>query len=285
MLAVGPGGAGRILQSDVLSALTAVGPMASPEKMTAWLKAANAPTEIKKELQEYEERGGTYQFQEDDQKYWLDEFICDLFGLLLFGPGFIAAHKALLQPAHPNPYKIDLEYPTHPPYAARQKFLTQALRILKWDQPISGQKYKSLLHAERAFLSYIKNDPYAPWGWIFSDFQVRKAIVGIKVVLSKYGQLAYKHPSSETLSALVRRLTERVPPILAEIDAAGNPKVSKTDISHILYSGWVFWIGRNHFVNGNEDALHFFDTNRLCERALLQQQAINMSLNPKRKDR
>jgi hypothetical protein len=274
----GNGGAGRILQAEVLKAFIAQGPMATPDTMTAWLRHSGAPPEIKKELKKYDQGNGAFSFDSDDQKYWLDEFICDLCGLLLFGPAFVAAHKSLLQPTYPNPYKIDLEYPTHPPYAARQKLLARALRILKWDNPITESEDKHFHHAEKEFLSFISIDPFDPWAMVFIDSQVRKAIAGVKRVLSSYGGLEYKPPPREKLSTLVQRLIERVPPIIAEIDADGKPTVARTEIAHILYSGWVFWIGRKHLLLS--DGLSFFDTNRLCDQALLQQQAINMTHKP-----
>ena len=277
LLTTGPGGAGLALQADVMVTLTADGPMASPDAMTAWIKDARAPKQIKKELQKYaEDAGGDFQFREDDQKYWADEFICDLFGLLLFGPGFVAAHRTLLEPTYPNPYKIDLDYPSHPPYAARHRFLNQALRILGWNRPIMPGANKKVRSAEKRFLSFITEDGHDDWANVFSDAQTRKAIAGTKRVLSDYGKLTYMHPPPAALAALVERLAERTPPIIATIDALGIPRVKSTAISHILLSGWIFWLGRHAFKGA--DTLNFFDTNRLCDHALLQQRAITMAL-------
>jgi hypothetical protein len=281
LLTTGPGSAGPALQADVMAALAAKGPLVSPSAMATWINDVGAPRQIKKELRKYvEDTGSNIQFGEDSKKYWLDEFICDLFGLLLFGPGFVAAHRALLEPTYPNPYKIDFDYPSHPPYAARHRFLNQALRILAWNRPLMRGQNKRVRTAEKRFLSFITRDDYDDWVNVFSDAQVKKAIDGTKRVLSNYGELVYENPSPATLAALVERLAERIPPIIATIDVRGRPRLESTAISHILLSGWIFWLGRQAFKV--DDAFNFFDTNRLCDHALLQQRAINMALRPTR---
>jgi hypothetical protein len=129
----------------------------------------------------------------------------------------------------------------------------------------------------------VTKDNYYRWAEVFTDAQTRKAITGAKRVLSKYGNLAYDHPAPPTLAALVERLSERTPPIMAMIDGDGSPNIQKTAISHILLSGWIFWLGRKCFKDG--EALDFFDTNRLCDHALLQQRAINMAITSAAKAR
>jgi hypothetical protein len=118
----GAGGAGRILQVEVMSALQTSGPMASAGNTTAWLNNPNAPPEVRTELAGYATMvGQAYLFDDYYRKQWLDELICDLFGLLLFGPGFAAAHQALLKPTHPSPYRFNLFEPTHPPIRGSAK--------------------------------------------------------------------------------------------------------------------------------------------------------------------
>jgi hypothetical protein len=69
LLTTGPGGAGLVLQSDVMNQLAAAGPMTSPAAMTAWIGGVGAPPEIKKELQRYsKDAGSDFQFRDDDQK-------------------------------------------------------------------------------------------------------------------------------------------------------------------------------------------------------------------------
>jgi hypothetical protein len=274
----GAGGAGLILQSDVMTALTSSGPMTSAAKMTAWLNDPKAPREIKNELSQYSAWAGRpYAFEDYDQQQWLDELICDLFGLLLFGPGFAAAHETILRPAHPSPYRIDLLDPTHPPYAVRHKMLKRAMQLLRWDQPVTAAKHKTYHQAEIELLTYAMRDPYVPWSDLFGDLQLKNAIKGVQKVFSKYGSLGYKQPDGDKLVALVERLTNRLPPIIADIDQAGKPQLSKVEISQTLYAGWVYWVGRKKLVK--KDPLSFLLANKLCDRALLQQRAINIASN------
>jgi hypothetical protein len=202
---------------------------------------------------------------------WIEEFICDLFGLLLFGPAFVAAHRALLHPTHRSPYTFVLRYPTHPPYAARHKMLVRALKILQWDRPsvAAGDVY----NAEMEALKYICADPYLDWASFFDDQQLTEATNGILSVLNAYGGFQYSPPASENLEQLVRMLVRTVPPIAAEILPNGSPRLRKTPSPHALYAGWVYWLGSTHLRPAEQ--LNFFDINRLCDQALLQECAMD----------
>jgi hypothetical protein len=271
----GPGGAGRILQSKVMSALQKTGPMASSGNVTAWLNDTAAPPEIRNELHNYLiSAGQPYSFEEYYRKQWLDEFICDLFGLLLFGPGFVAAHETILKPTHPKPYNVGLFDPTHPPYAVRHKMLARAMQLLRWDRPVTSPKYRECHHAEKELLTRVLQDPYVSWATVFLDSQLEDAIRGIQRLFSVYGSLGYRPLDGESLAALVSRLTDRLPPILAKVGNSGKPKLTRIEMSQTLYAGWVYWIGQSHLVR--QRPLSFFLTNRLCDQALLQQRAINI---------
>jgi hypothetical protein len=91
--------AGSILQSDVLTALESSGPLSSTTDMDSWIHDPAAPSDVRSELSYYFTTLGTrYSFDDYYRLSWLDELICDLFGLLLFGPGFSAAHQMYLVP-------------------------------------------------------------------------------------------------------------------------------------------------------------------------------------------
>jgi hypothetical protein len=79
--------AGVALRAEVMAALSAIGPLVDNSMATTWLSAANAPREIKAALSIYAGRHGRpYAFTDLDRQMWLIELMCDLFGLLLFGP-------------------------------------------------------------------------------------------------------------------------------------------------------------------------------------------------------
>ena len=260
--------AGDELLKDVVAALTASGPMSDETSVNKWLNANDSPRDVK--------RAQPHNLSDNYLNGWVTELTSDLFGLILFGPGFLAAYRAYLQPLHPNAYEVDPDEP-HPPYAVRYRMLVQAMHLLGWNKPITKASHGACRKAETELLNYILNNPYDSWATVFNDSQLRKAIQGVQKIFSKYGNLGYTRIDADTLVALVGRLAKRLPPVQADIDSEGRPQLTKIDISQTLYSGWIYWVGRSHF--GTNDAPDFFTTNRLCEHALLQQRAVNMSLD------
>ena len=195
-----------------------------------------------------------------------------LFGLMLFGPIFLAAHRADLFPREPTAYEIDLAEPTHPPYAVRHKMLVQAVRLLRWHRPITNRSDGHIYKAETQLLDYILEDAYPPWASVFDDVQIDEAIKCIRQFFGRHKRLAYVPIDRESLVGLIERLSRGLPPVLAEIDCEGEPKPMDVAISQTLYAGWVFWEGRSCFVTDFEP--NFTVINRLCSHALFQQRAI-----------
>jgi hypothetical protein len=272
-------GAGTILQNEVMKALQSSGPLSSNATMTSWLHNNAAPAEIKRELRQYQSMSGTrYSMIEYYRLKWLDELICDLFGLLLFGPGFAAAHQVFLRPIQPNPYEFGPADPTHPPYAIRHRMLVRTMQLIGWQTPVATQQ--PLLQAEQDLLDYISLDRFDAWSTILSDDQLLLAVAGVQKVFAAYGALAYVPPDEYTLSHLVRQLTMRLPPIIAGLTNRGAPELREVDIAHTLYAGWVYSIGHSRLTS---EPLSFLETNMLCDHALLQQSAINIAIAKKMK--
>lgn len=266
---------GHLLTTGVRDVLSSSGPLSSVSEFNKWLNDSNAPAETKRQLIEYQrDYGASFAFEEFYRQKWLIELICDLFGLLLFGPGFAAAHQVLLKPYHRTAYDVGLDHPTHPPYAARHKMIVQAMSILGWPQPVTTSKQPHVYDAEIEALKYILTDPYDTWAALFDDKQLSSAIQGLQKALSTYGSLGYAQPSEDALIALTERLSRRLPPIVASIDSTGTPRLSRTSMAHALYAGWVYWLGRAHL---SSNPLSFFETNRLCDQALLQERAIALA--------
>ena len=91
--------------------------------------------------------------------------------------------------------------------------------------------------------------------------------------------MAYQPIPSTQLVTLVKRLSRGLPPVLASVDKDGKPLLSELQISQPLYAGWVYWMGREKLKS--EDGfvpLDFLTINKLSERALLQQCAIDLVL-------
>ncbi|RTM04137.1 MAG: hypothetical protein EKK33_35355 [Bradyrhizobiaceae bacterium] len=272
-------GAGTILQNKVMAALQSRGPLSSAAAMTAWLHDKSAPLEIKAELHRYEtlNAGASYKMADFYLLSWLDEFVCDLFGLILFGPGFAAAHRFYLSPTHPNPYEFSPSTdPTHPPYAMRHRLLVNALHLLGWDKPVTSRP--PVQESEKELLKYIFHDPFDAWCTLLSDAQLQNAIQGIQEVFAQYGKLGYARPTDDNLTKLVHQLQKRLPPIIAELSSIGDPVLSEIDISHTLYAGWIYSLGHKHLTS---EPLSFLQTNMLCDQALLQQRAIAIAISKK----
>jgi hypothetical protein len=193
-----------ILLSEVQEPLTAQGKMADVASITAWLRDNNAPDAIKAQVATF---GPDPIFSDEALESWLQELICDLFGLLLFGPSFIAAHRAMIRYSERNPYDLG---PTHPPYAVRQRMLVQGMRLLDWHQP-SNALNAQLQDAERRALEYVMDDQYSDWATLFTDDQLRRAIDGVLQCLTARGGFQYERPSAEVLSELLRKLIDKMP--------------------------------------------------------------------------
>lgn len=267
---------GPSLQSKVIAPLEKDGQLASSVDVTTWLNDPSAPVEVKNELGLFHTKTGQlYSFLDYDRLQWLSELFCDLFGLLLFGPAFAAAHRVFLQPAHSNPYQIGLADPTHPPYAVRHKLLVRAMKLLGWDHPVTGESDGDLNKAEYDLLAYVMADPYVPWAALFDDMQISDAIRGIREIFAGIGPLGFEPPNPSDLSNLIRCLSNNLPPLLCTVDEEGFPKLHRVEIAQTLYAGWAYWLGRKRL--GGQ--LGFLETNRLCDQAILQQRAIDIALD------
>jgi hypothetical protein len=267
--------AGDLITKHVAYELSASGHLSGASEMTSWLNDVGAPKEIKTDLAQYIADNSTpYSFPDDYVELWLEELICDLFGLLLFGPGFVAAHQVLLRPSHRTPYEVDLLEPTHPPYAVRHKMLVQGLRLLGWDKPVTDTTQGNVHDAELEAIKFIVDDPYMSWASFFNDQQLDRAIKGLQTILRQYGSFEYQRPEARIFDILVGRLTRRLPPISADIDEHGKPTFSKISMAQSLFAGWVYWLGKGCLVTG--ETLTFLETNKLCDQALLQERGIAM---------
>lgn len=270
--------AGGVLHRQVVPALTNAGPLLDATAATDWLYHAKAPADVQLALKQYSSTyGWKFELAEEFRQSWLVELMCDLFGLLLFGPGFLAAHRALLQPMHPNPYEIDLLGPTHPPYAVRHRMLVRVMRLVGWDKPITVAADADAYTAENELLKFLLDDTYDPWVTVFDDAQLQTSIAAIQGLFAVQPHVGYRRPNAQSVVALVDRLKRGLPPLLTDLEPDGKPKLQKIDISQVLYAGWIYWTGRSHLTG--TVPLDFFLTNRLCDQALLQQRAINIAID------
>lgn len=262
---------GDSLKTLVSAPLFDAGPLSGVAAMDAWLRRKDAPEYISKVASLFDPLKGEFIFKDEFRKKWQVEFVADLCGLVLFGPAFAAAFIALLKAKHPQPMFINLADPTHPPFACRLSAIQQAMKILGWDRAITPSSNERLRHSERDLLTYIFGASAPAWAQIFTVTQIQDALQGIRSV---FGENAYAPPEFTRLDTLVERLVNITPPVLADVRSDGTPELSKIPFTQMLYAGWVFWIGRGRF--NLREPVTFFDINRLCNHAMIQQQAINM---------
>ena len=116
-------------------------------------------------------------------------------------------------------------------------------------------------------------DPYDDWALFFDDTQLKSALDGLATVLHEFGDHGYRRPDGRVIEELVNRLLQRTPPILWDVSDKGEPKLEQTAMSHTLYAGWIYCLGREKLELKN-DSLSFLHVNRLCDQALLQECAI-----------
>lgn len=259
---------GRENHDRVLPAMAATH-LQSPQVLTSWLRSAPAPGEISSLLTE----DPSYKFNDVSVENWIVELTADLFGLVLFGPAFIAAHRVLLAPRFSNPYRFDLNGATHPPLAVRRKMLIRAATCLGWDRPTLNEGTAAGA-AEQAFLDFILEDSYHAWADIFSNEQLTMALEGVRHVCRKCAAHTFNPIAKSSLSPLINRFTRATPPVREFVRKDGNIQIKPLTDSQILYLGWLYWLGRRHLNSRRE--LTFLHVNRLCDLAMLQHRAISL---------
>ena len=141
------------------------------------------------------------------------------------------------------------------------------MELLGWHNPITHDEF------EREFLRYLLYDPFRAEFVVIDDTQLYRAIAGIRQVIGPLGPLAYSPITAEELRELVFMLDRQVPPVRPQIDGDGSVTLGEINVAQTLHAGWAYWIGREKLPNGT--LLNFFQTNRLCDLALLQQRAVN----------
>jgi hypothetical protein len=197
---------------------------------------------------------------------WLEEILCDLIGLATFGPSFVGAHSELLYSLDPTGVQFGRE---HPPVAWRVNFIVRAAKLLKYDVvPQEHSQYAAIKKFWDSIDSYRKGEA---WFDVFSDEQLKAALEEIKVILGQNPESAYPTPEPKILEQLIPKLSNLVPPIGFSIDSTNEPVLQKVDFRHIIYCGWI--------VSRNTPDIPFSLVNKLCEYAVMQQMAIDVSLN------
>lgn len=263
-----PMSAGDSLKDAIVKILRREGPLRDAASTMAWLRSAGAPETVRDR-----HSGSGKSITESNLQHWLVEIVCDLFGLTIYGPSFVAAHRTYLEPSCRSEHDYKIESNSHPAYSLRRNVLVAALRTQKWLDPVIHDDQSSVRKAEFALIKYISEPDYAPWACAFTDDQIEEAMMTIRSYFNSTNTPVAIRPSEDNLAFLFDRLERRLPPIREELDENGVSTTHPIRLEEQLYTGWTYWCGRE--AAGN-DAMTFHQLNQLCDLGLLQQQAIDL---------
>ncbi len=262
------------LSTNVLAKLQSIGSMANVTTANSWFSDSKAPTEflgLKKEFKAI--YGVDPSISSEQLEKWLQEFMCDLFGLVTFGPCFLAAHRALLNALDPLGYYWG---DNHPPYVCRRHMLVRACNYLGWNAfAVADPKIVGPLKSFWGDYGSISGTP--AWVEAFDDNQIQQAVDGLKTILTSRGFPIYSLPTPEVFEKLVSDIAGGIPPHIGGFDSNDKVFNSPVDFRDILFAGWVAWSGREEFRTSSGDTMPFLIVNRLCDLAILQQQAVKIA--------
>jgi hypothetical protein len=266
-----PGQRAKLLK-NVVKPLYERGPLSSTSTATAWLRDKKAPDPVEQFRKQYPDPYYT-EIDRDQWESWFQEFMCDLFGMVSFGPSFLAAHKTLLSALDPTGYRWG---PQHPPYACRKAMLWRACEYLGWNRYIDKLKNSRLRASVRHFRDeYIGKSTPGAWEDVFTAGQVGRAVDSLAQILKDASSEPFPFPDEATLSQLVTMLLDRIPACGSDLSNSKNRRNRGIDFRHILFAGWLAWSSIESERKDEQD-LDFSQMNKLCEMGLLHQRAIDL---------
>lgn len=203
---------------------------------------------------------------------WHEEFFCDLFGLISMGPAFLAALKSLFS-------AIDLAGDecgdSHPPTLVRYAMLTAAVKELGWHKPLKGAGADATSRIGDFWEELLKPGPRRPWLPSLDLKKVQAATRQLFNNFSKCEQVVYTPVPARLLEELLDQLKNHVPPIGHQQFKPKNFSLRSVDYRTILYAGWLTLVDPPIKTFTLKDD-RFYDVNRLCDQAILQQEAVVM---------
>ncbi len=213
---------------------------------------------------------------EDVRRRWLQELLCDLFGLVFMGPAYFAAVRTMLGLSDPTGEHID---PSHPPHVWRYQMLEYAYRDLGWDnslpKSVNNDTQVAALRFNTALFDYNHSA-------MCTDTVIRRDLVvsatkKLSKLLEDFGGFGYDKPEAKTLEHLLSDIQALRPPI-GQTVKTGKIKFLRPDFRQILHVGWLACHTKVDKILPQDSKHDAFTTiNRLCEQAIIQERAIRKS--------
>jgi len=257
------------IRKDVLAKFAGVaGVFADKDSTLAHIYSAAAPAEVKAQLSTMALHGITQGnfFQWASWDLWVEEILCDLVGLVAFGPSFVAAQCNLLPSINLNKYGFG---PNHPSPTWRINLILRGATILGFDA-LPPQGHPSRAKIEDFWTKMHSSRTEDTWFDILTDAQLSAALGGVAALLKLHPPAAYTCTDPEAVWTLVGSLERGVPPVGFKLTAEGTPLCEHRDFREILYAGWIASVVQNVWS--------FKRVNELCEHAIMQQNAIDIQL-------
>lgn len=211
-------------------------------------------------------RPGLPEVLPSQRESYIQEFLCDLFGLVLMGPPFASALCALLGAKDPTGKGTTADIPTHPPFHARRAVLQQASRLLKWSRLSTrqGGQTEALVSRYIQSISTAESLPFnaSP----FDDSYLSEALGYISDSLSGF---SFEAVNQDSLADLIQNLELAVPPSSSRVTMDGRANLGVADFRLIIYAGWIYWANTS-----NPETVDFMNVNKLCDMGILHQIAI-----------
>lgn len=206
---------------------------------------------------------------------WGDEFLCDMFGLLIMGPSFLTAFWSLLEI---RSFKRQDPFVTsHPPFKSRIVALMHAARAFGFifsERPAPDNLDGSTIEMDREFVTKASDWDASPFA-VLDQAQIKRACIDLKDFVQPYASLSFPVPPADLIAQLLKLLRNDVPPSggMALQDAHNGsialaPSVT-VDFRHVLLGGWLRWT-----ESEQRDIQFFHHVNRLCSFAIMQQEGI-----------
>lgn len=245
----------------------------SKDATANWLYSTEAPSDLKDVLIKLDSYGINESnfFEWANWEAWLEEILCDLIGLLIFGPSFVAAHCELLYATSPTGAGFSQQ---HPPACSRVNMILSAATILGYDDT-STFSPKSFKDASIDFWNELHSHSQSDdWSNLFTQEQLTNVLQRISTLLKENDPSHYPSETPEILSDLFNQLNEKVPPVGFKIYDDDELECKQIDFRHILYAGWI--------VRSYTPDMPFKILNQLCEHGIMQQRGIDMYLEVKK---